>query len=110
MSSISDRFLPPTALEIVINDVAPVRFTVTGEEILEGAGPQHHELVIAQDFGDLFKLDACAFTGRAEMLIQDLLERAAPLLAAKPFDQGCDRLRREPLGTCRTSQEIVSLT
>src|SRR4051812_26995388 len=87
ISPIGDRFLPPAALKIVIDDVAPVRFTVAGEEILEGAGPQHHELVIAQDFGELIKPDASTFTGRAEMLIEDLLKRAVPFLTAEPFEQ-----------------------
>ncbi|WP_287285356.1 hypothetical protein [Mesorhizobium sp.] len=80
-------FLPASALEILIDDVAGFALEILGQEILEGAAPKIHDSVVTEDLGEVFEFHVPFAKDRAEMIVEHFLETFAPFVTAEEFHQ-----------------------
>ena len=65
----------------------PSGSTDLGQEILEGAAPQGHGRVIADDLGNVFEVHLIVVASRTEVQVQDIRKWLVPFLVREPLHQ-----------------------
>lgn len=80
-------FFPAAPLEIGTDEGLAVRFADRREEILKGASPQGHALVIAERVDNLLMVEVESIHNGPEMIAHHFLEMKRSIIAAEEFDE-----------------------
>ena len=84
--------IPPSAFEIVIDDVLAIG-AFSGQKVLERTAPdRRHEPIFAENCYDLFSIEPSSAASRQQMMVVDFGEPIAPLGAGQPFHQALKRM------------------